>query len=308
MKVAQFLNKAGHTVAKNSPLILTAAGVIGLGTTAVLAYKSAKKIEVITEKVEEAREQEDQLEKLTILEEMDQLDAEGQYELDDLRQTFEPVSRPEVVKDIAGAVALPVVVGLLSVTSIALSYHVLTNRNNMLATALGAAVAEHRYYKSRVKEIVSEEEYNRLEVPVERTTMTTTTKSGKEKTEDVDAQVNRRSMIGEWFDNSSEYTVDDHSYNLLFIEAAKNKLENKMFRKGYIRLNEVFDELGFARTRLGESMGWNQSDVFDIDTQITNVKVVDEQSGEEFVRPEIYITWPTPKPIYNDVDYEGRYS
>lgn len=306
MKVGQFLNKAGHTVAKNSPLILTVAGVVGLGSTAVLAYKSAKKIEVITEKVEEAREQEERLDQLTVLEEMDRLDADTQFELDDLRETFEPVSRPEVAKDIAGAIALPVITGIASIACIALSYRVLTNRNNLLATALGAAVAEHRYYKERVREIVSEEEYDRLEVPVERTKMTKVNKNGKETEVDVDAQVNRRSLVGEWFDNSSEYTVDDHSYNLMFIESARSKLEGKLFRKGYIRLNEVFDELGFGRTRMGESFGWNTGDSFDLDVKITNVMVTDQ--GEQFVRPEIYIAWPTPKPIYNDVDYEGRYA
>lgn len=306
MKVGQFINKAAHTVGKNSPLILTVAGVIGLGSTAVLAYKASKKVEVITERIEESREQEEQIARLEILEANNVLDAEGQYELDEVRAEYQPVSRPEVVKDIAGAVALPVVVGLLSVASIALSYHVLTNRNNMLATALGAAVAEHHYYKSRVQEMVTEEQYRELETPVRREDGNFKDEDGKKVADPVFSKVDHRSMTGEWFDQSSEYTVDDHSYNLMFVKAAADKLEGKMFRKGYVRLNEVFDELGLARTRLGESMGWNQSDSFGLETTVTNIRVTDQ--GEEFVRPEIYISWPTPKPIYNDVDYDGRYA
>ena len=306
MKVGQFVSKAAHTVGKNSPLILTVAGVIGLGSTAVLAYKASKKVEVITEKLEESRELEDKIAHLEVLDQMNSLDAGGQFELDEARAVYQPVSRPEVVKDIAGAVALPVVVGLLSVASIALSYHVLTNRNNMLATALGAAVAEHHYYKSRVQEMVSEEQYRELETPVRREEGNFKDEDGKKVKDPVFSKVDRRSMTGEWFDQSSEYTVDDHSYNLMFVKAAAEKLEGKMFRKGYVRLNEVFDELGLARTRLGESMGWNQSDSFGLETTVTNIRVTDQ--GEEFVRPEIYISWPTPKPIYNDVDYEGRYA
>lgn len=306
MKVGQFVSKAAHTVGKNSPLILTVAGVIGLGSTAVLAYKASKKVEVITEKLEESRELEDKITKLEVLDQMNSLDAGGQFELDEARAEYQPVSRPEVVKDIAGAVALPVVVGLLSVASIALSYHVLTNRNNMLATALGAAVAEHHYYKSRVQEMVSEEQYRELETPVRREDGNFKDEDGKKVTDPVFSKVDHRSMTGEWFDQSSEYTVDDHSYNLMFVKAAAEKLEGKMFRKGYVRLNEVFDELGLARTRLGESMGWNQSDSFGLETTVTNIRVTDQ--GEEFVRPEIYISWPTPKPIYNDVDYDGRYA
>lgn len=306
MKVGQFVSKAAHTVGKNSPLILTVAGVIGLGSTAVLAYKASKKVEVITEKLEESRELEDKIAHLETLDQMNSLDAGGQFELDEARAEYQPVSRPEVVKDIAGAVALPVVVGLLSVASIALSYHVLTNRNNMLATALGAAVAEHHYYKSRVQEMVSEEQYRELETPVRREEGSFKDEDGKKVKDPVFSKVDRRSMTGEWFDQSSEYTVDDHSYNLMFVKAAAEKLEGKMFRKGYVRLNEVFDELGLARTRLGESMGWNQSDSFGLETTVTNIRVTDQ--GEEFVRPEIYISWPTPKPIYNDVDYEGRYA
>lgn len=306
MKVGQFINKAAHTVGKNSPLILTVAGVIGLGSTAVLAYKASKKVEVITERIEESRELEDKITKLEVLDQMNSLDAGGQFELDEARAEYQPVSRPEVVKDIAGAVALPVVVGLLSVASIALSYHVLTNRNNMLATALGAAVAEHHYYKSRVQEMVTEEQYRELETPVRREDGNFKDEDGKKVTDPVFSKVDHRSMTGEWFDQSSEYTVDDHSYNLMFVKAAAEKLEGKMFRKGYVRLNEVFDELGLARTRLGESMGWNQSDSFGLETTVTNIRVTDQ--GEEFVRPEIYISWPTPKPIYNDVDYDGRYA
>lgn len=308
MKVGQFINKAAHTVGKNSPLILTVAGVIGLGSTAVLAYKASKKVEVITERIEESREQEEKIAHLELLDQMDALDAQGQYELDEARAEYQPVSRPEVVKDIAGAVALPVVVGLLSVASIALSYHVLTNRNNMLATALGAAVAEHHYYKSRVQEMVTEEQYRELETPVRREEGDFKDADGKKIKEPVFSQVDHRSMTGEWFDQSSEHTVDDHSYNLMFIKAAADKLDSKMFRKGYLRMNEVFDELGFARTRLGESMGWTKGmdNTFELETTVTNVLVSDQ--GEEFVRPEIYINWPTPKPIYNEVDYEGRYA
>ena len=47
MKVGQFVSKAAHTVGKNRPLILTVAGVIGLGSTAVLAYKASKKLKLL---------------------------------------------------------------------------------------------------------------------------------------------------------------------------------------------------------------------------------------------------------------------
>ena len=44
--VVKGLNNINNVVGKHSPLILTAAGVVGVGATAVFSYKAAKKMEV----------------------------------------------------------------------------------------------------------------------------------------------------------------------------------------------------------------------------------------------------------------------
>ena len=49
------LNTVSKTVAKNSPVLLTVGGVVGLGATAYFSYKSAKKVETIVENIEDKR-------------------------------------------------------------------------------------------------------------------------------------------------------------------------------------------------------------------------------------------------------------
>lgn len=275
-KLTQTFHKASRSVSKNSPAILTGVGIVGLGATAFLSYKAAKKVEAIVEGIEEHRETQPEVE----------------------------LNRVEVVRDLAGVLALPIFVGVGSVICIGASYQILNNRNNILAGALGVAVSEHNAYRHRVKEEYGEEVDERMALPVDQETREVTDSKGKVKEEKEDVKSPGESMGGRWFDESQEYAADDHSYNMAYINSVNEKLQLRMFQRGYLLLNEVLEELGFERTRSGALFGWDTSQSFSMDTTINKLRNMD--TG--FLEPQIWVRWNKPKYIYDQVDLSGRYS
>ena len=302
------LNEVGLKITKHSPLILTSLGIAGLGATAYFSYKAAGKVEEITQDLEDRREEEAVLEATKA--EYECTDY-GNYEEEaeamrqqivDMEAAYNPINRFEVARDLAGAVALPVITGVISITCIFYSYRILTNRNTILATTLGAAITEHTRYKAQVRREVGDEVADRMETPTE--TVTVQRENAKGKMQDIDetTQTFRRTMTGEWFSVSDEYVSDDHFLNMAFIRSREEYLDLKLFRKGVLRLNEVNDALGFPRTKNGELMGWTVGNGFNMDTTITNIN-----DDKGFARPEIYIKWTQPTYIYDSIDYGDEY-
>jgi len=269
VKLTRGLGQISRAVGKNSPIILTVVGVVGLGATAVFSYKSSKKVEVIVEKMEDAQANSVEL------------------------------NRVELGKEIIGAVALPVVTGLLSITAIGLSYHIQHNRLGALAAALASSTAEQLFYKEKYIAENGKEKAKRFYSPTNEATMTVVNEDGEQ--EDVMAQIRKDipSTHGVWYDQSSEYVIDDHAYNMQYIRSCEESLQLKMFGTGWLRMNEVLDKLGMERTRAGELLGWSTAQDFSMDLTVTNV--YNEKTGT--FDPQIYIQWSTPKYIYDNVDY-----
>lgn len=90
---------------------------------------------------------------------------------------------------------------------------------------------------------------------------------------------------------------------MAFINSVKEKLELKLFKRGWLRLNEVYDAFGFARTLNGELMGWTSGGL-GIDTMVCRPGL--DENGN-FEMPEIYVQWGEPVYIYDKIEYEGRY-
>lgn len=305
MKVIDGLSKLGRGVAKNSPIIFTIGGVLGLGATAVLSYKAAKKVEVIMDDVEERQAKEQDLNDIKEAMHNDDMTEEEWKDLkaqkDDLEADFEPVTRAEIIKDVAGAVALPVVTGIASIAFISLSYYIQNNRIVNLAGALATASAERIYYKKKYTKEHGEEAAKEFYTPSNFESKEKVVNPNGEK-EEVDVHTKADKVdrtTGAWFDGSDEYVSDDHNYNLAYVSSIKEKLELRLFRKGALSLNEVFDAFGFERTRAGGIVGWTTSDDFTIDFQTTYVRDADGSTS-----PQIYISWEAPGYIYDSVVFD----
>ena len=306
-KATRGIKKAEKLAVKHSPLALTVTGVIGLGATAYLAYKSAHKIEAITDDIEErqhtAERMDDIIEEIQASKDMDPISVDIDHlreindELKELEADFKPVDRRETIYRLGKAVAAPVATGVLSVCAIALSYYIQNNRILNLAASLATATAENAFFEKKYRETYGDDKYEEFITPTEEQEIE---KDGKSKKVKVQA---KRDGNGRWFSESNEYASDDHDYNRQFIRTVEDRMQDKLFRNGYLVLNDVLDQLGFERSRAGALAGWSVENDFKLSQVVTNV--TDPETGE--MNPQIYISWPKPRYIYDDVSYSGRY-
>lgn len=306
-KATRGIKKAEKLAVKHSPLALTVTGVIGLGATAYLAYKSAHKIEAITDDIEErqrtAERMDDIIEEIQASKDMDPISVDVDHlreindELKELEADFKPVDRRETIYRLGKAVAAPVATGVLSVCAIALSYYIQNNRILNLAASLATATAENAFFEKKYRETYGDDKYEEFITPTEEQEIE---KDGKSKKVKVQA---KKDGNGRWFSESNEYASDDHDYNRQFIRTVEDRMQDKLFRNGYLVLNDVLDQLGFERSRAGALAGWSVENDFKLSQVVTNV--TDPETGE--MNPQIYISWPKPRYIYDDVSYSGRY-
>lgn len=64
------------------------------------------------------------------------------------------------------------------------------------------------------------------------------------------------SEFARWFDDGCVYWTDNPEYNLLFLRSREEYVNAKLKMKGYLFLNDVYDALGYHRTRIGQEVGW----------------------------------------------------
>lgn len=271
----KFLTKAKLTGGKYAPAIMVAAGVAGFGATAYLAYKSKDKVESVIADAEKEREENGEVNKFNM------------------------------VKGITGAIALPVVAGLASTALVTGSYLVMNGRLAAASGALSLAVKEANDIRKRYQEKYGEEESQKF-FNQEEAQVVTEDEEGNEKINVVVNPVNQ-SLVGRWFMDSQEYAGDQtamsNEYNAEWIRAAERELDERIALRGNLLLNEVLEKLGFERTKEGALMGWTMGDGFRLDQQINHFDT-DDGMGEE----QIFIHWPAPHYIYDDVNFTGRYS
>jgi len=278
MSIKNVLAKATFGIKKHSPAILTGAGVVGLGATAYLAYKSRSKVEAVVEKIEDQRE----------------LAAENGEEF--------VVDKVEVAKDIAEAIYLPVVVGALSVSAFILSYKIQNNRITLLASALAASQAHQKFMEDKYRKLHGDEEFNKFIAPTEQVVTETVDGKGKTKqtVQEVKSEVDK--TIGQWYDESIEYVSDDHTYNMAYIDSVDEQLQTILFARGSLMLNEVREALGLERIRAGALLGWTTQDNFSLDKVVTMIE------DEGTLKEQIWVTWTRPRYVYDEVEFNGRYS
>lgn len=274
MSFKNTLIKAGRKVSKHSPAIYTGIGVAGLGATAYLAYKARPKVEAVVEEIERARE------------------------------AGEDVSKRKVVVDLTEALYIPVAVGAASVASILMAHKIQNRRIKTLAGALAAQQAQNIYFEQKYKKKHGQEEYEKFVTPTDDVEEQVTGKNGKATTKVKEVKKEIDHTIGQWYDDSSEYAADDHAYNVAYIASVNERMQTLLFQRGSLLLNEVREALGFERIRNGALLGWTTADTFDIEKIVTNLG--DEDMGE--LKEQIYVTWTKPRYIYDDVDFNGRYS
>lgn len=306
LKIGKAIATVGRVINKNAPILLTVAGVAGVGATAIFSYKAKDKVEDVVDKLEASQNKLAEIQDIeSKMNNREERLTDHEYEvlkaeLDVANTEYKPYSNFEVARDIAGAVALPVFTGLASVTAIALSYYIQNNRIVNLAAALATSSAENALMRKQYKQLHGEEKYNEFISTTQEEVQLEGSKKPKVVNVAKDLDV---STTEAWFRESAAFASDDYDYNMSYITSKLESMDLRLFQRGFLTLNEVLDALDMPVTKQGALLGWSTGD---FSWNVIPVNVLNRETNT--VEPEPLIKWSRPVYIYDKVDYEKVYT
>ena len=250
MNVSRTFGKLTLKGKKYAPEIMVVAGVVGVVTSAVMACKATTKAGSIAN---ETKKQMDQIHEVAT-------NVPEKYSEEDMKKDTVIVYTQTAVK-YAKLYGPAVVLGVASIACILGSHRILSKRNAALAAAYATVDKGFKEYRSRVVERFGEEldKELRYNIKAKEFEETTTDSKGKEKTVKKTVSVadpNEYSDYARIFDNGNYGWSKDAESNLIFLKQQQNWANDKLKAKGHLFLNEVYDMLGFKRTKAGQVVGW----------------------------------------------------
>ena len=152
----------------------------------------------------------------------------------------------------------------MSITSILASHNILKKRNVALAAAYAAVDKSFKDYRGRVLERFGEqvEKELRYGIKAQEIEKTVTDEKGKEKTVKETVNVadgidpSKYSPYAKIFDETHPDWIKDAEQNMFYLKARQSQANDMLKARGHLFLNEVYDLLGFERTKAGAVVGW----------------------------------------------------
>lgn len=245
------IHKIGFTLKKHSPEILVAAGVTGTVVSTVMACKATTKAGAILEETKQQMEQ--------INEVAETVDA-SKYSEEDKRKDTAIVYTQTALKFVK-LYGPSVAVGALSISAILFGHKILKKRNIALAAAYKAVDTGFKQYRGRVIEALGEDidkefKYGVKAKEVEKKVVD---EKGKEKTVKETVNVVDPNNISEFaviFDCGNDGWDKDPQISKYFLLQQQNYANDMLKSRGYLFLNEVYEMLGFQKTKAGQVVGW----------------------------------------------------
>lgn len=254
-KAGKILVKTKLGIKKHSPEILV---VTGIGTGIVAAIVACKQTIKANDIVAEARKS------LQNIEDAKELAANNEVEYtEENEQEDRKIIGMQVAVGMVKTYALPVGLGILSITCILAGHHILKKRNVALAAAYSALSTDFMNYRKRVVDKYGKDVDFMLKNGLEKQIVANQvidpeTGEVKETKEEVlTYEGDKLSQYARVFDEvgSTQWTPSaDHNRAFLLME--QNYFNERIRTRGYIFLNEVYERLGFRPTKAGSVVGW----------------------------------------------------
>lgn len=242
-------HKALFEVKKYSPEIGTVVGTVGVAFSAIALYKAVQDSKDIWNKVKD---------------EVKRLEDTGADEKD--------IKAVKIAGGVAVAkkVALPSAGLIASTTCVFGAQHALRKENNRLSEVITSTSIAYNTLKDKLKDKLGVEEAEELIYGIRKPTEEEQKEieeaakiSGKEFTEEErrsykvsDGEIITPSPYAVFFDETCNGYTDDPDYNKNTLILLQIRLNERLKRKGYVYLNEVYEALGVEKTEAGHKMGW----------------------------------------------------
>lgn len=279
-------NKIGFQIQKKSPELLVAAGIAGVVVSAVMACKATIKA---SEVAEEAKETIDEIHEI---EEKGITRAGNPYSIEDTKKDLTTTYLQTGVK-YAKLYAPSIILGAASITCIVASHRVLKKRNIALAAAYTTLDKSFKEYRGRVMERFGEQvekeiRYNIKAKEIKKTVVDETGKKEKVK-EVVDVPAvdgwdpSQYSPYARRFDETHPNWTKNPEMNRFYLKARQAQANDMLKARGHLFLNEVYDMMGFPRTKAGAVVGWLYDPKRpDLGDSYVDFGMYEIQEGEDF--------------------------
>ena len=244
MEMKKIINKVKFNVVKHSPEILMGLGIAGVITSTVLACRSTLKVQEILDYKEEN------------MNNIKEVLSEGRedYTEEDARKDKTIIMTTTALR-IMKLYAPSVIIGAGSIACLLQSHNVMRNRNAGLAAALAATTESFKQYRERVTEKYGDEVDKEMRYGIKKEKKE---KDGKKTKEEIVVGCDEKELSGyaRYFNENNINWSDDPQFNLMFLRQNQNWANDKLISQGYLYLNDVYEALGFPKSKAGQVVGW----------------------------------------------------
>ena len=252
-KASRTFCKAGLKLKKHSPEILVVGGVVGLVTSGVMACKATTKLSAI---LDDRKEQIELFDKVAANPEM----VKEEYTVEDAEKDKKIVKVQTAVK-VAKLYAPSIAVGVVSIGAIFASNNIMRKRNVALGAAYATVDRAFKDYRNRVVDRFGEEldKELRYNLKTKEVKETVEDENGKKKTVKRNIKYMDSPMPSEFaviYDDGCAGWTKDPEDNKFFLIQQQRYANERLKRRGYLSLNEVYELLGFPSTKAGQVVGW----------------------------------------------------
>ena len=252
-KASRTFCKAGLKLKKHSPEILVVGGVVGLVASGVMACKATTKLSAI---LDDSKEQIELFDKVAANPEM----VNEEYTVEDAEKDKKIVKVQTAVK-VAKLYAPAVAIGVVSIGAIFASNNIMRKRNVALGAAYATVDRAFKDYRNRVVDRFGEEldKELRYNLKTKEVKETIEDENGKKKTVKRNIQYMDSPMPSEFaviYDDGCAGWTKDPEDNKFFLIQQQRYANERLKRRGYLSLNEVYELLGFPSTKAGQVVGW----------------------------------------------------
>ena len=252
-KASRTFCKAGLKLKKHSPEILVVGGVVGLVTSGVMACKATTKLSAI---LDDRKEQIELFDKVAANPEM----VKEEYTVEDAEKDKKIVKVQTAVK-VAKLYAPSIAVGVVSIGAIFASNNIMRKRNVALGAAYATVDRAFKDYRNRVVDRFGEEldKELRYNLKTKEVKETVEDENGKKKTVKKNIKYMDSPMPSEFaviYDDGCAGWTKDPEDNKFFLIQQQRYANERLKRRGYLSLNEVYELLGFPSTKAGQVVGW----------------------------------------------------
>lgn len=244
MEMKKIINKVKFNVVKHSPEILMGLGIAGVITSTVLACRSTLKVQEILDYKEEN------------MNNIKEVLAEGRedYTEEDARKDKTIIMTTTAIR-LMKLYIPSVIIGAGSIACLLESHNVMRNRNAGLAAALAATTESFKQYRERVTEKYGDEVDKEMRYGIKKEKKE---KDGKKTKEEIVVGCDEKELSGyaRYFNENNINWSDDPQFNLMFLRQNQNWANDKLISQGYLYLNDVYEALGFPKSKAGQVVGW----------------------------------------------------